>query len=433
MAVKIYINSKRFINTFVNIIFLFVKKPQLIFKAINIMKKGGLNSLISSFMQTTKVASQQYKSLGQFQESIKLLNTESILVFNHSLGGGADKYICERIKRDFSERFNVFIIQYIPAMNIYSLQFYNNESICFKFNLIEDLFSILKFLNLRKIVINELVAYDNLSNVLDSISIIKKKTKAEIEIVIHDYFVICPNYNLLNNQNKFCEICINPVNSSCLKKNKYLRKEYKKIKIADWRKRWEEFLQLVDVIICFSKTSKDFLLKVYPTLDNKKIVLKPHTLDYIRKVFVKEQSGMINIGVIGNITEIKGASIINEMAEIIHKKKYSINIIVIGKIHGTINKKVIKVKGEYSIDSLVDIVEDAMIDIVFIPSICPETFSYTTEEAMMMGLPVAVFNIGAPAERVSKYIKGLVIDEIDPVYAVNKILGYFNRSYDHRD
>jgi hypothetical protein len=31
---------------------------------------------------------------------------------------------------------------------------------------------------------------------------------------------------------------------------------------------------------------------------------------------------------------------------------------------------------------------------------------------MMMELPLMVFNLGAPAERVSKYEKGYVIDEI---------------------
>ena len=67
------------------------------------------------------------------------------------------------------------------------------------------------------------------------------------------------------------------------------------------------------------------------------------------------------------------------------------------------------------------------IDILFIPSICPETFSYTAEEAMQMNMPVAVFDIGAPAERVRKYPKGLVISEIDAGVAINEITNYFSQ------
>lgn len=53
--------------------------------------------------------------------------------------------------------------------------------------------------------------------------------------------------------------------------------------------------------------------------------------------------------------------------------------------------------------------ENNNIDIVFIPSIWPETFSYTTSEAMMMGLPVACFDMCAPAERVKNLRKNLLL------------------------
>jgi len=45
-----------------------------------------------------------------------------------------------------------------------------------------------------------------------------------------------------------------------------------------------------------------------------------------------------------------------------------------------------------------------------IPSIWPETFSYTTSEALLLGYPVLCFNLGAPAERVRRYDCGLVVD-----------------------
>ena len=53
-------------------------------------------------------------------------------------------------------------------------------------------------------------------------------------------------------------------------------------------------------------------------------------------------------------------------------------------------------------------------DIVFIPSIWPETFSYTTSEAISMGMPIACFDMGAPAQRVGDYEHGLVLPQINP-------------------
>jgi glycosyltransferase involved in cell wall biosynthesis len=71
--------------------------------------------------------------------------------------------------------------------------------------------------------------------------------------------------------------------------------------------------------------------------------------------------------------------------------------------------------------------EENCIDLIFIPSIWPETFSYTTEEAIMMDVPVAVFNIGAPAERVKKYNKGLVLENTDPEYILREITQFVSK------
>jgi len=41
---------------------------------------------------------------------------------------------------------------------------------------------------------------------------------------------------------------------------------------------------------------------------------------------------------------------------------------------------------------------------------------------MLMNFPLAVFNIGAPAERVSAYDKGLIISSFDARVALKEIL-----------
>jgi glycosyltransferase involved in cell wall biosynthesis len=47
-----------------------------------------------------------------------------------------------------------------------------------------------------------------------------------------------------------------------------------------------------------------------------------------------------------------------------------------------------------------------------IPSIWPETFSYTTSEAILLGYPVVCFDLGAPACRVRTYDCGMVVEDI---------------------
>ena len=48
------------------------------------------------------------------------------------------------------------------------------------------------------------------------------------------------------------------------------------------------------------------------------------------------------------------------------------------------------------------------------PSIYPETFSYVVHELMAMDLPIAAFNIGAPAEKLRHYAHGLLLFSRQP-------------------
>ena len=71
-----------------------------------------------------------------------------------------------------------------------------------------------------------------------------------------------------------------------------------------------------------------------------------------------------------------------------------------------------------------DLLEQHRVTLAMLPSVCAETFSFVTAEFMEMQVPLAVFPIGAPAERVAGYGKGLVISRIDPAVAVQEILAF---------
>ena len=86
-----------------------------------------------------------------------------------------------------------------------------------------------------------------------------------------------------------------------------------------------------------------------------------------------------------------------------------------------------KIKRKYKHENLVEIVEKYDIDIFIIPSIWPETFSYTTEEIILMQKPIICFNLGAQAERVSKYDKGYIAEDISAKAIYEKLLE-FDRS-----
>ncbi|MBO6289277.1 MAG: glycosyltransferase [Alphaproteobacteria bacterium] len=144
-------------------------------------------------------------------------------------------------------------------------------------------------------------------------------------------------------------------------------------------------------------------------MDTIKII--PHTIKPLRKVTIKPHK-TINIGIIGAIGIHKGLDKIKNIDKVLPKYK-NVKLIIIGYTSCDNSFENTEITGAYDVNDLPNIIEKFKIDVIFIPSICPETFSYTTEEAMSMGIPLACYNIGAPAERVCNYKKGIVINSME--------------------
>jgi GT2 family glycosyltransferase len=80
------------------------------------------------------------------------------------------------------------------------------------------------------------------------------------------------------------------------------------------------------------------------------------------------------------------------------------------------------VTGRYAEDELPDLVRAHQPDVAFIPSIWPETWCFTLGHAWRIGLRTAVFDIGAPAERVRRTGWGWVLPLGLPAGAVNDMM-----------
>jgi glycosyltransferase involved in cell wall biosynthesis len=185
---------------------------------------------------------------------------------------------------------------------------------------------------------------------------------------------------------------------------------------------------IADCINVFSQFTKETLGKVFNNERiTSKIMVSTIPVDYLRPVRINHTVGRINIAVIGLISYHKGGHILNEMARMIDTDSlyHGIRISVFGSLKAEYRHKNIIEKGEYKRENLPELMENNCIDIILIPSIWGETFSRTTQEAINMNIPVAVFNIGAPPERVSVYAKGIVIDDISAQAALDAITSYF--------
>lgn len=344
------------------------------------------------------------------QQIISSINPSipKLLYLHHEWGGGADLYLQNKIQQLKNDNY-IFVILYKKKLGKINLQItFQNQfaSILLNnFGEISDLFSKIK---IDTIYLNQISFFPNLAVVFDFI----KQTTADNKVMlVHDFSSICAKTHLLKDDGSKCEIIGN--NSTCTCDCEAGEN------ITKWR---EIFINQIGEVICFSEHSKQIIGQFYPEISSK-IKVEPHYVPFLRKVNVIKSDPIINIAVVGFLNKIKGADIVQQMAQIIIDNKFPAQIIVVGKCKKKENSA-LKILGKYDREDLPEIIEKHQIDIVFISSICPETFSYTTHEAMLMGVKIACFDLGAQSEYIKKYSAGLIIQEINAKTALNEILEF---------
>lgn len=371
---------------------------------------------------------------------IKILSSikKPVIIIDHKLGGGANEF-SKKLKSEIelNFEFNFDTKKSELELNIY---FQNKQILSLNILKYSILEKIINFFSIMKIYINELVSFPYVLELIDILIKVKQKKQNLIyQFFVHDYFFVCPNFNLTIHKDGIIIYCNVPADiefcNNCLYSNPIyyyinptIKLSYPNLKITEWRNKFAQLINLLDKIIVFSKSSINIIKKAYPFLDDNKIELKPHTVNWVRKVNIKKTTNTLKIGVIGNINLPKGNIVILNLCEYLKKNNLDIEIHIFGDFDNMeTNIKSYKnliLHAKYQRDELPELMEKNEIDIIFIPSLWPETFSYTTEEAIQMGLPVAVFNLGAPPERVKYYEKGLILNSVQPEIIISEISSF---------
>lgn len=356
-----------------------------------------------------------------------------VLWIDHSLGGGTEVYSLNHF-REVKETMCVIRFQYFPGLRVFRLslptstvgQFVSFDSLDEAFNFVTE------SAPLDELVVNNLVGYPNSLAVLEQVIRIKNELLPRLRVSFrgHDFQSVCPSFNLLNSEMYFCNLSHPLGCENCLRSVHLGRNEEEDTilmsgaaSLASWRSVWGRFFDAtLDEFIAFSEEIARIFFRVYPQLEGKTRVV-PHRVPPLRKVRVPAHSG-INIGILGNISLIqKGRLIVDRICKLLPSYP-DVRLVILGDYLSQEKCAQLRVLGHYKRDELPSLVEKERVDVVLIPSIWPETFSYTTAEAMSMDLPVACFALGAPYERVRRYPRGLILDSMEGDLLLKQIIQF---------
>jgi len=223
-----------------------------------------------------------------------------------------------------------------------------------------------------------------------------------IEVLFHDFLPISPSYCLLDGDGTYrgpvTQGRADPAHAA-------QRPDGTRVSLAEWQEKWGALMESAARITVFSENSRAHVLAAWPGLGGK-LRVAPHDLLAPVPRLSAVRTGKTTIGVLGNIGSQKGAGLLEGLGRRLRGHP-DMSLVLVGNIDPGHNlPRHVPIHGDYRLDQIGDLVARYGITCWLIPSIWPETFSYTTHEVLATGLAVFAFDIGAQGDAVARAENG---------------------------
>lgn len=357
---------------------------------------------VNAFIKEDPIKSYREKlDLARLERQVK---TKNVLMVCHSRGGGTERHLKEDTAKMQSIGFGVFFLRPDPLNDGHVLiespisGIHPNLDTCL-FSNTAQLAYVCRRLKITSIHDHGLVDFGYYAD--EHLNQLVRELCVEFIKEIHDYKIICPRLNLVNFKGAYC-FEAQPVEcNKCINAKANISGA---IDINSWRHMQHESLKLANQILVPDLDVSERILRYFPDLN---IEISPHALFEVKSIkgFGSLQKGSKNIEVlvIGAIGDSKGYQVLLNCAIHAQKNNLPITFKLMGysKSDRILEAANVQILGKYEDAVAVDLCKSYNPDIVWLPSIWPETYSYTLDIALQAGFPVMAFDIGAIARRLN--------------------------------
>jgi glycosyltransferase involved in cell wall biosynthesis len=282
---------------------------------------------------------------------------------------------------------------------------------------------------------------------------ISKEEGYPVVLTLHDFFALCHRIHLFKEDYRLCPGPLYGLEcASCLGfslhprdiRTKFLLtvKNRLPFPVMKWTKRFliptrylsdrgyevfhryryiHEILKSADLLLVPSRFVQDVFLKYYPFTRAKMMVLPlgipPIKMDGVPRTPIRSAEGKIRFCYFGNILPIKGLHILIEAfkglpqgraALTVYGGRTSWNEAYYDGLRQQALGLSVEFRDPFQRDHLSEALKDQ--DVVVLPSICYESFSFVIREANHLGYPVIGSRIGAIPEAVEEGVNGLLFE-----------------------
>lgn len=317
----------------------------------------------------------------------------------HDMGGGAEHYLQDRLKNDIGIDGAAVVLR-VGGRSRWQIELHSVHGITRGETDSTDFVArLLAVLPARNIVYSCAVGDHDPLALPEILISLASGPQDRIEVLIHDYFPLSPSYTLLGSDGAYHGLPMpGPATDAA---HGVQRPDGRWADLGEWRAAWSRLMDRAQAVTVFSEDSRALVAGAYPQITTK-LNVTPHKL--VTQVPAvpagRPEDGVPVIGILGNIGYQKGAAVLRDLSQRLAVTSEA-RLVIVGNIDPAYAlAHPAHVHGDYRIKDIPALVARYGISRWLIPSIWPETFSYTTHEALATGLPVFTFNLGAQGDAV---------------------------------
>ena len=259
----------------------------------------------------------------------------------------------------------------------------------------------------------DVVHFQHLGHHTASLPMIAKACGAGTVFSVHDFFLVCSRYNLLNNAQQFCNIGERPITACdiCLRVAENLPSGAQQTR----RSFMAEMLRSVDVLLFGTSYSSQLTRRIYPHLETKRCevfgIPTPEPAPP-RQQLSHRVDQPLKVAVVGNFLRSKGADTILSIIETVDPRRF--HFVLFGKAEAQYEDVLTRAAhphvtyhGRYAVG---DLDATACCDVSLHLSIWPETYCISLSETWQRGIVPIASRIGAFADRIEHGRNGFLVE-----------------------
>lgn len=320
-----------------------------------------------------------------------------VLAVTHDRGGGTLRHVHE-LAEAMAEQAHYLCLTPAPGNKLRLELLGASEGFQLEFSVqteFDELVELLQAVGVRLVHFHHMLGHH------PSIQTLPSRLGVPFDFTAHDHYSYCPQISLTDHHNRYCGEKGVDQCRQCLGRSPAPGA----VDIVVWRENQSRFLQDARHVLAPSKDTAQRMARFLPGAD---VRFAAHTdmadlssLPEARPLHAPH-GGPLKIAVIGAMSAIKGADMLEQVALEAAKTNSPLDIHLLGFGYRHLKgrpKSNLTVYGAYEEADLPQLLEWLQPDLVWFPAQWPETYSYTLSASLRAGLPIVAPQLGAFSER----------------------------------